>query len=137
MSNTTSGAGTPNEPPKEAPFFYMADVLGEMLDRAEAAHHAKATGKPLGPMSGFPALDAELGGYFTSGLHGVTGNAGAGKTAFVLQIAARCQFPALFVTTEMPPVELLRRLIARVTGTPANSLKDGSTTRSRGGGTGA
>jgi replicative DNA helicase len=53
------------------------------------------------------------------------GNAGTGKTALGLQTAATCAFPAMFVTCEMSPVELLRRHTARVTGTYLGRLKSG------------
>jgi replicative DNA helicase len=53
------------------------------------------------------------------------GNAGTGKTAFGLQAAATCSCPAMFVTCEMAPVELLRRHTARATGTYLGRLKSG------------
>ena len=43
----------------------------------------------------------------------------------VLQIAATCGTPALFVSCEMSPLELLRRITARVTGTFLSRIRSG------------
>src|SRR5262249_3860302 len=45
-----------------------------------------------------------------------------------LQVAAVCQFPTLYLTCEMRPRELLRRVAARVTGTFLGKLKSGEMT---------
>jgi replicative DNA helicase len=66
-----------------------------------------------------------LGGWFQPGLHFLLGAPGAGKSAFALQAAADCRAPSLYVTAEMAPVELLRRLIARQTQTFLGRLKSG------------
>jgi hypothetical protein len=42
-----------------------------------------------------------------------------------LQIASTCGCPAVYVTCEMAPLELLRRITARVTGTYLGRLKSG------------
>jgi replicative DNA helicase len=76
-------------------------------------------------VSGLTGLDEAVGGALEPGLHVLHGGPGVGKTAFALQVAAVCGFPALYVTTEMRPVELLRRLTARVTGTFLGRLKSG------------
>jgi replicative DNA helicase len=105
--------------------FKLSQVLGDFRADADAAHEARTTGKPRGALSGLSTLDRELSGAFANGLHILHGNAGTGKTALALQIAATCQCPALFVTCEMSPVELLRRHTARVTGTYLGRLKSG------------
>jgi replicative DNA helicase len=69
-----------------------------------------------------------LGGWFQPGLHILLGAPGAGKSAFALQAAADCRAPALYVTAEMTPVELLRRLTARQTNTFLGRLKSGELT---------
>jgi replicative DNA helicase len=76
-------------------------------------------------VTGLRALDDALGGVLQPGLHVVHGGPGAGKTAFCLQVAGTCGFPALYVTAEMRPLELLRRITARVTSTFLGRLKSG------------
>jgi replicative DNA helicase len=92
---------------------------------AQAAHTAHATGQPRGAQTRLPQLDGILGGFLAPGVHLLQAAPGAGKTAFCLQAAADCGFPALFVTAEMPPLALFRRLIARATGTYLGRLQSG------------
>ena len=79
-------------------------------------------------MTGLPKLDRELGGALTPGQHVLHAGPGAGKTALALQIAATCGVPALYVTCEMSPLELLRRVTARVTGVFLGRLRSGELT---------
>jgi replicative DNA helicase len=102
-----------------------ADLLEEWEADATAAHQARVTGQPRGPVTGLEALDQELGGYLPPGLHVVHGGPGIGKTAFALQVATSCGCPALYLTCEMGPLELLRRITARLTGTFLGRLKSG------------
>lgn len=76
-------------------------------------------------MTGLSRLDSALGMEMEPGLHHVHGNAGTGKTALALQIAAACGCPALYVTCEMRALELLRRITARVTATFLGKFKTG------------
>jgi replicative DNA helicase len=76
-------------------------------------------------VTGLRTLDDALGGVLQPGLHVVHGGPGAGKTAFCLQVAGTCGSPALYVTAEMRPLELLRRITARVTSTFLGRLKSG------------
>ncbi len=103
----------------------LGDLLGEWAAEAEAAHAAHLAHQPRGPVTGIRQLDSELGGCLPVGLNIAHGMPGAGKTAFALQIASSCGCPALYVTCEMAPLELLRRLIARVTGTYLGRLRSG------------
>ena len=103
--------------PETARLMPRADVLSAFRYDAAAAADARASGVPRGPLTGFTLLDRELGGALAPGVHVLHGTPGAGKTAFALQIAAQCQCPALFVTCEMAPAELLRRHTARISGT--------------------
>ncbi len=103
----------------------LGDLLGELEADAIAAHAARVEGRPRGPVTGLRPLDQELGGALPVGVTAVHGGPGVGKTAFGLQAAASCGGPALFVTCEMAPLELLRRHTARVTGTYLGRLKSG------------
>lgn len=118
-------SSTPQSPPAKAPLLSLDAVLGDLRAQADASHAARVSGQPRGPISGFKSLDLELGGAFEPGLHMVHGNAGAGKTAFALQVASACGFPALFVSCEMAPSELLRRMTARATSTFLGRLRSG------------
>ena len=103
----------------------LGDLLTDWAADAEAAHRAYTTGQPRGPVTGQPKLDRELGGALSPGTHILHGGPGAGKTAFALQTAATCGSPAVYVTAEMSPLELFRRLTARVTNTYLGRLKSG------------
>jgi replicative DNA helicase len=124
MSIDTISASAPNAPPTPR-LSRLGDLLGDLEHAAALAHDAHTTGRPRGPVTTFGMLDRELGGALEPGLHVAHGQPGAGKTAFALQIAATCGFPALYLTCEMSPVELLRRLTARVTGTFLGKLRSG------------
>ena len=113
------------EAPERPQLCRMSDLLGAWDADARAAHDARKNGTPRGPLSGLPALDRELGGCFAPGVHIVHGQPGAGKSAFALQVAAKCACPCLYLTCEMAPLELLRRLTARATGTFLGRLKSG------------
>lgn len=104
---------------------YRLDMLCEEFGAfADNIEHARTTGSLIGPITGFDSVDRELCGALYPGLHVVTGNTGAGKTAFCLQVACQCGFPALYVTCEMSALELLRRITARVTETPLHQFKN-------------
>ncbi len=119
-------AEKPNEP--TARLMLLRDVLSDVRADADAAHESRLSGLPRGAITGLASFDRELSGTFSPGLHFIHGNAGAGKTAFALQTAADCQSPAMFVTCEMAPAELLRRHTARATQTYLNRLKSGEMT---------
>ena len=103
----------------------LVDLLGEWQTTAERAHETYTTGHPRGPVTGFASLDAELGGALDPGLHVAHGQPGTGKTALALQLAATCGFPALIVSCEMAPLELLRRITARTTQTFLGKFRSG------------
>ena len=76
----------------------LLTVLGPTLARLDGLLDALAAetrqaaddrrrGRPLGPISGFPSLDRELGGAFSPGIHILGAVPGLGKTALALQIA--------------------------------------------------
>lgn len=123
---TTPIEGKPNDVTERSPlvlrFADLIDAFGADVDRK---YEARQAGRRLGCGTGFAGLDADLGEYLENGLHLVQGAPGAGKTAFGLQMAARCGFPALYISTEMPALELLRRTTARETNTFLRKLKTG------------
>jgi replicative DNA helicase len=82
----------------------------------------------MGITTGLRKLDALIGGVLQPGLHSIQGGPGSGKTAFALQIAATCGLPALFVTCEQSPMELLRRITARVIPCCVNKFYSGELT---------
>lgn len=103
----------------------LASLLDEWEEYAATAHEAHTTGKARGPITGFKYLDEELGHALQPGVHVLNGGPGSGKTAFASQLAATCGTPALFVSCEMPLLELFRRHVARQTGTFLKRLKSG------------
>ncbi len=115
-------------PPSVAAVYPLDSLRAMWAAEAEAAHEAAGTGTPRGPVTGFPTIDKYLGGYLTPGIHALHGEPGSGKTNFALQVASRCQFPALFVSTEMSPLVLMRRIVARTTSTFLSHLDGGEFT---------
>lgn len=103
----------------------LSDLVAEFVADTVAAQKALETGKPRGPITGLLAVDQLLGTYLAPGLHVLQGAPGCGKTAFALQIASDCFYPCLYVSAEMPLLELFRRLIARQTRTFLGKLKTG------------
>lgn len=112
-------------PHSAPPVVLLDELIGALMADTEAAAAARASGIPRGPVTGLQKLDGLLGGYLAPGLHVLQGGPGAGKTALALQIASRCYYPCLYVTSEMPLLELFRRLVARETQTYLNKLKTG------------
>lgn len=103
----------------------LSDLVADFISDTESAQKALETGIPRGPITGFSRFDEAVGGFLANGLHILQAAPGAGKTAFSLQCAARCQFPTLYITTEMGTLELFRRLISRETETFLGRLKSG------------
>lgn len=114
-----------NQDPAKPRAMRFSDLLGDLAADAERRNEARKTGRPWGPVTGFPKLDHEFGGALPPGLHVVHGGPGVGKTALGLQVAASCGVPALYVSAEMTPIELLRRHTARVTKTFLGRMKNG------------
>lgn len=112
----------------DAPLLLLRSMLDTLEADADIRNDARKTGKRLGPVTGLKVLDKQLDGALCQGLHIMHGAPGTGKTALALQIAASCECPALYVSCEMAPMELLRRLTTRVTGTFLDRLKSGEYT---------
>ena len=124
QTNQNDNAGKATAP---TPRLYpLESLLSEAVNEASEAHEARRTGQPRGPITRLPKLDEKIGGALPKdALTMILGNTGAGKTAFAGQIAAHCGCPALYLTTEMAPIELLRRHTARETSTFLGRLKSG------------
>jgi replicative DNA helicase len=118
MPQTTDSTATPR-------VVQLSDLISDFVADTEAAALALGSGRPRGPVTSLRSLDDALGGFLAPGVHILQAAPGAGKTAFALQTAARCEFPALFVSAEMGMLELFRRLISRETGTFLGKLKTG------------
>ncbi len=103
----------------------LNDLAGEFLEQEAISREAVSSGKAPGPTTGLEKLDEEIGGFMARGLHVLLAAPGAGKTSLALQVAGTCGCPALYVTSEMPRVELLRRIIARTTKTYLGKLRGG------------
>jgi replicative DNA helicase len=110
---------------------FLADLIDELVTDAEEVVAAAAEGRPLGPMTGIPTLDHALGHCLEPGIHSITGDPGTGKTALGLQAAARCRFPAIFISTEQSAKVLLRRHISRETQTDRRAVKQATPPRIR------
>ena len=112
--------------------IYRLGDLAEALGKdAEARYGARQNGQPLGIVTGIKQLDNLLGGALWPGLHCIQGDPGIGKTAFALQVACDCGGVGVFVTCEMSPLEILRRVIARTCNVPMSALTNGTLTRLR------
>jgi replicative DNA helicase len=120
MTNQQQSAGAQ---PRKAKLHMLDEMVSDLIADNDAALDAIKSGHPRGPQTGIEALDKALGGFLENGLHILQATPGAGKTALALQVASDCGFPALYVSAEMPVLELFRRLIARQTNTFLGKLK--------------
>jgi replicative DNA helicase len=109
--------------PRQAKLYMLDEMVASLVADNDVAIEALKTGHPRGPQTGIESLDKALGGFLETGLHILQATPGAGKTALALQVASDCGFPALYISAEMPVLELFRRLIARQTNTFLGKLK--------------
>jgi replicative DNA helicase len=104
----------------------LADLLDDGFAEASAAHEAFRTGQARGPVIPLsPKLEREIGGFLPVGVTVLNGPPGSAKTALANQIAGDCGAPALVVSCEISPLDLLRRHAARVTGTFLGKFRSG------------
>ena len=101
----------------------LADLVEELVIDAEERLQASVENRPLGPQTRIPTLDHALGHALEPGLHSITGDPGAGKTAIAAQVAARCGYPAIYITAEQSAKVLFQRHIARETRTDRREVK--------------
>lgn len=78
--------------------------------------------------TGFPDLDQILLGLFGGQLIVIGARPGVGKSAFALQMAENIarEGRVLFFSLEMPKKQIIRRMITRRTGIPANAMRSGN-----------
>src|SRR4051794_21962781 len=98
METLITAPPLPDDPTPAPRLLRLRDLAVDLAADAEARHAARAAGTPLGPVTSLPRLDDRLGAALPPGLHSLHGQPGVGKTAFLLQVAAQCGCPALFVT---------------------------------------
>jgi replicative DNA helicase len=106
-------------------FRPIRDYLDSVVTLAQLRHECANQGLSFGPETPWEQVTKVWGGVIPQGLHTILGGPGAGKSAFALQLAAECGCPCLFVTCEMTPEELLRRIAARVHRTAVGKFKNG------------
>jgi len=115
----------PGRPMKFEHLHRSAELEARVYARHLEARDWMDAGRKPGPDTGIPKLDKAIGGYMDEGVFILQGVPGAGKTALALQVAVDCQMPVMFVTCEMSPEELFRRIAARVSGVPLSGLRPG------------
>lgn len=104
-------------------------TLNQAMDSAlRKADEAASRGGPAGLSTGFPSVDAKLGGMDDGNLVVLAGRPGSGKTAAGLQIAlhnARQGIGVLVISQEMSAAELGRRALCAIAEVPVHALKQG------------
>jgi replicative DNA helicase len=114
------------------------DVKGQVFDGQAAGdlfeqHQAERRERKSsieGFRTGFPAVDAHLGGLVPGRLTIISGASGHGKTAMVCNwlasISIRDKVPGFFASLEMAPRDVLDRMIAILSGATLDTIKLGA-----------
>lgn len=95
------------EEPKELADRMAEEYEAEVLEQIE--------GRINGVKTGFPAIDAKLGGFINTGLYLIGARPAVGKTTFASNCAINAAYGgknALFFTMEMKATQVLRRMMA-------------------------
>ena len=103
----------------------IRDYVDSVVALAEFRYECKKNGVKFGPVTPWEQVTELWGGAISQGLHTILGGPGAGKSAFALQLAAECGCPCVFVTCEMTPEELVRRITARIHRITVSKFKKG------------
>lgn len=106
------------------------DALTEMLTE-DLHQRANRAGKPTGLTTGFADLDEITGGLQRSDLIVVAGRPSMGKSAISENIARAIGVagePSLYITLEMPAVQLGHRLVADIGRVPMSKIRKGQLT---------
>ena len=99
-----------------------------MDDAIAAADAAAKRNGPAGVSTGFPSIDAALGGLEPSTLIVLAGRPGMGKSALGWQVAinvARTGIGVLVISLEMSATELGRRALSSLSGVSIGTMKHG------------
>lgn len=99
----------------------MHDALMAFLDALEHAKDTRA-------MSGIAALDRLMGGFLPGSYVAIGARPGVGKSAVAMRIAvniARTRGQVLIVSLEMPPEEIVRRIVASESGIDSHRMTTG------------
>jgi DNA primase len=106
----------------DGPYLFNAEDMVKQFDRrAEDQWETVRAGLRQRLSWGFERLEEVTEGI-PIGIITLHGAPGVGKTSFALTVAAQCHAPVLYLTTEMAPLELWRRLVAQTTSTPMREL---------------
>lgn len=103
--------------------IHLADTLNEGLDEVQAAKK-----KDNGLLTGFPDLDAIIGGFHLGELILIAGRPGMGKSSFALNLArhlAEVGTPIAFFSFEVSRTQVGKNLMACASKTNAKNLRDG------------
>ena len=103
----------------------LDSLLGTFEADAAAAFEARTRGLARGPVTRLPSLDQALGGFIPRPSSSCTARRGWERAPSRGRSPQTPGVPTLFVTCEMAPLAMLRRLIARTTGTYLGRLKSG------------
>jgi hypothetical protein len=124
-------ADDPRAPPKseypktEAPaLLRLGDILLPSLARAEQRRHGAERPVPVP----FPSYAEALGGGFWAGCHSLVAGTGAGKSAFMLQVAthaAQNGVPVLYVGLELSGFQVALRALGEASGASWSRLYTG------------
>lgn len=90
--------------------YSIKQVMSEAVTELDRLNQAQ--GKLVGVSSGLAELDRCLGGFQPGDLITIGARPSAGKTALLLNIAARCEVPCGIISAEQSRVQLGLRLIA-------------------------
>lgn len=110
--------------------FSIGAAARQSLERANAAY--AAGGGLAGLPSGFAVMDRRTGGFMPGHVIIIGGRPSMGKTALATNLAqniAAAGKSVGFVSLEMEAVDLADRILARMSGVPADVMNDGRFSR--------
>jgi replicative DNA helicase len=111
--------------PKAAGWQFIGGLMREAVERAEERYQNKGTpGQP----TGFPQLDALIGGWEPGKMYVLAARPGMGKTALAMNMATNAAADGDIVgaiSLEMSSDQIADRLLAGASGLPMNSIRTG------------
>lgn len=103
----------------------FSSLRQEFIDDCDRRFRARAEGRRLGPVIPLAELMDRMPGDLPVGIVNIQGPPGIGKTALAIQTATHCGCPSLFVSCECDLVDVVRRVLASVTGRKPMDLQRG------------